>query len=219
MLYNDGMGTNNFTNALKSHCKRGHPFSGANLTILLKIDGRTERRCKECQRVQMQAIRASRPRRLRPSAEDRFWPKVDKNGPVPKQRLELGACWLWLAARNGDGYGEFSVGGKIVRAHRFSYELLFGTIPDDLVTDHLCLNRACVNPYHLEIVTITVNVFRSSAPSVINAAKTHCLRGHPLEGSNLKVLSYKGHTARYCRACIRFRTNRRRAELRAIRSS
>lgn len=92
-----------------------------------------------------------------------FWAKVDKHGPVPAHRPDLGPCWVWTAARHGKGYGMFSVDRKRkVRAHRFAYEMMVGPIPEGLDLDHLCRNRACVNPEHLEPVTRSVNLKRGN---------------------------------------------------------
>jgi hypothetical protein len=132
-------------------------------------------------------------RKTRPTA-DRFWEKVDKTE---------GGCWVWLARRSVDGYGTFAMPfGKRwapVRAHRFAYELLVGPIPDGLHLDHLCRNRACVNPDHLEPVTCRENILRGIAPSAINAAKTHCTNGHEFTPANTYIAPANG--ARLCRAC------------------
>jgi hypothetical protein len=91
------------------------------------------------------------PEERRPEA-DRFWEKVDKSGE----------CWLWQAGKCA-GYGRFFVpGSRPVPAHRWAYEALVGPIPDGLVIDHLCRNPACVNPAHMEPVTIVENVRRGS---------------------------------------------------------
>ena len=92
--------------------------------------------------------------------EQRFWPKVNKAGPAPTYRPDLGPCWLWTAYLY-KGYGRFNGGqGRIVEAHRFAYELAKGAIPSGLVLDHLCRVTSCVNPDHLEPVTIAENVDR-----------------------------------------------------------
>lgn len=86
------------------------------------------------------------------TAEERFWAKVDKDGP--------NGCWLYLGALQGKGYGLISVVAKDVKAHRFAYESVVGPIPDGLSLDHLCRNPQCVNPAHLEPVTHLENVRR-----------------------------------------------------------
>lgn len=120
-----------------------------------------------------------------------FWLKVNRDGP--------GGCWLWTAGMDTNGYGNFRWGGKMGKAHRYSYELHVGPIPDGLQIDHLCRVRNCVNPAHLEAVTIRENVLRSDNPCAHHARKTHCPQGHPYEGENLGLAK----NGRYCRACHR----------------
>lgn len=107
-------------------------------------------------------------------------------------------CWLWDGASYSRGYAGLSYKGQHWIAHRFSYELHKGTIPQGLHIDHLCRVRCCVNPNHLEAVTKLVNTMRGYSPHAIHARKTHCPKGHPFEGSNLYLTS-KGH--RVCRTC------------------
>ena len=83
---------------------------------------------------------------------ERFWSKVDRSG----------SCWEWLAAKHKEGYGALAMNGKMLRAHRVSYEWLVGEIPEGLVTDHLCRNPSCVNPAHLELVTNEENLRRGN---------------------------------------------------------
>ena len=83
---------------------------------------------------------------------ERFWSKVDKDGP--------GGCWVWMAGRSAQGYGRFWIDGDTRAAYRVAYEVLVGPVPDGLQLDHLCRNRACVNPGHLEPVTVVTNVMR-----------------------------------------------------------
>ena len=110
-------------------------------------------------------------------------------------------CWLWTAATNGNGYGVIRLGPRPASmgyAHRVSYELHKGPIPEGLVIDHLCRVTLCVNPDHLEVVTHRENLLRGVGFSAVNAKKTHCLQGHPLSGDNL--LSRKDGS-RCCRTC------------------
>lgn len=128
------------------------------------------------------------------TADERFWRKVDKTGP----------CWIWTAGRDWDGYGIFSDAGRSRRAHRWSYAALVGPIPDGLQLDHLCRNRACVNPGHLEPVESRQNTMRSPvAPAALNAAKDVCRCGQPYD-----AVSRSG--ARRCRECEARAARRRR---------
>ncbi len=119
-------------------------------------------------------------------------------------------CWLWQRTTT-HGYGHKPVNGRYVRAHRWAYELLVGPIPEGLELDHLCRDRACINPAHLEPVTRRENAKRGSA-GLINAArqraKTHCKNGHPFNEANTRV-NRKGY--RECRACAREKMQRRRS--------
>lgn len=139
----------------------------------------------------------------RPTPADRFWPKVNKNGPVPESRPDLGPCWLWLARLNNKGYGEFSFDGRPQCAHRISFRLVVGAIPDGLELDHLCRIPACVNPAHLEPVTHQENI-RRGLPAQLSAA---CPKGHALVEPNLYV-SRRG--ARTCRQCAMRRAQEQR---------
>lgn len=140
-------------------------------------------------------------------AIDRF---VEKTRPV-------GECIEWTGWIDRYGYGQFRLSGAngaMVGAHRFSYEFHVAPIPAGLHIDHLCRNRKCVNPAHLEPVTVRENLFRSPiAPAAINAAKTHCLRNHPLSGENL----YVANGRRHCRACRRDNDRKRKSRLRLAR--
>jgi hypothetical protein len=109
------------------------------------------------------------------------------------KRQSVSGCWLWTGSLNSNGYGKFKRAGRMTYAHRASFEAAKGPIPRGLTIDHLCRNRRCCNPDHLEAVTHQENVRR--APRV---RKTHCLRGHLKSGDNL----YIDPTGRWrCRAC------------------
>jgi len=114
-------------------------------------------------------------------------------------------CWPWLAARN-KGYGVIRIGGRsdghLRAAHRVVYETLIGPVPESLQLDHLCRNRGCVNPEHLEPVTQEENIRRGTGASAQNARKTHCVNGHEFTPENTYVHRRRGRPdARECRTC------------------
>jgi len=108
-------------------------------------------------------------------------------------------CWEWRGSRNHRGYGLFSVAGKLVTAHRLSYEIHVGHIPDGLTLDHLCRNRACCNWLHLEPVTMTENCLRGVGPTAVNARKTHCPKGHEYTPENTVKANKNSRRCRECR--------------------
>lgn len=112
-------------------------------------------------------------------------------------------CWEWQLAKSKDGYGKYTYRRKFISAHRLAYEVFVGQIPDRHDLDHLCKNRCCCNPGHLEPVTKKENWLRGDSPSLKHYKQTHCVHGHELAGDNLHVSSAG---KRSCRAC-----NRRRA--------
>jgi acetolactate synthase regulatory subunit len=131
--------------------------------------------------------------------ELRFWLKVNKNGPVPEVRPDLGPCWLWLCGTGSTGYGQIWRDGETIGAHVWSYEQKYGEVPEGCELDHLCRVRACVNPDHVEPVTSTVNNLRGFGICAINARKTHCKHGHLLNEEN----TYVNQSGRCCRTCQR----------------
>jgi hypothetical protein len=110
-------------------------------------------------------------------------------------------CWNWSGVITANGYGTLSVRHSVRKyAHRLSYEAHIGPIPKGLDLDHLCRNRRCVNPAHLEPVTRRENLIRGATVTAQNALKTHCPKGHPYSGENLIIKAAGG---RRCRICSR----------------
>jgi hypothetical protein len=139
------------------------------------------------------------------SETQRFWAKVAKTE----------GCWLWLAGKSSAGYGNVKMDGRWQGAHRVAYTLLRGPIPEGLQLDHLCRNRACVNPAHLDPCTAKENAMRSELTlQSRNKRKTHCPKGHPYGGDNLVVV--RGE--RYCRECRNQSTRKWRSRQIALRS-
>ena len=127
------------------------------------------------------------------STEERFWAKVKK--------LENG-CWEWIGALLASGYGQFALRhNQNVSAHRISYEWENGAIPEELQLDHLCRNRKCVNPEHLQPVTKRDNILRGVGFGAKNSQKTHCPKGHPYDLFNTYHIP---NGRRGCRICMKY---------------
>lgn len=137
-------------------------------------------------------------------------PKPMTNGErmcrILSRTSQVGDCLLYQGAL-ADGYAHIGLSGKRwYYAHVFMFEVLIGPIPMGLELDHLCRNRSCVNPAHLEPVTHRENCVRGVGFVSRKASQTTCMRGHELAGGNL--YSWRGH--RYCKKCRAMQQARRR---------
>jgi hypothetical protein len=130
---------------------------------------------------------------------------VKRDGEEPVSET---GCWEWTGHLNADGYGRFQRdGSKLELTHRFAYRLFVGEIAPSLSIDHLCRNRACANPAHLEAVPLRVNIHRGNGVAAKNLAKTHCPHGHEYTAENTyRPAKYPTH--RFCRTCGRAATKR-----------
>lgn len=136
-----------------------------------------------------------------------FWGKVTKSGPV--LLADSTECWIWRGALDKDGYGNVSIHGKRIRAHRLSWEINIGDIPEGLCVCHHCDNPSCVNPDHLWLGTNAENTAdkvakgRQARGEKIKAVKkTHCIRGHELSVENVR----QSGAIRHCRLCQKVRS-------------
>ena len=140
----------------------------------------------------------------RTPVSERFWTKVEKSD----------GCWKWLGAKTS-GYGYLSAGGRgsgVVRAHRLSYEIHHGPIPDGLLVRHKCDNPECVNPEHLEVGTHADNTMDMMLRKRHHTqSKTHCLRGHAYNEENT---FFNKRGTKYCKVCKRDSQREKHRELR-----
>ncbi len=140
--------------------------------------------------------------------EQRFWSRVEKGSD----------CWLWSGVITPQGYGNWTWRDdgnlRTDSAHHFAFILSGRKIPDGYHLDHLCRNRRCCNPDHLEPVTPRENTLRGIGPSAENARKTHCKRGHEFTVSNTYLKKGKYGVLRVCRECAAASARKRRAACR-----
>ena len=123
----------------------------------------------------------------RPELIQRFYNKVEKTD----------SCWNWKGSCDGH-YGLFRIGKKLFKAHRVAYEIKNGIISDDKHLDHLCRNKLCVNPNHLEIVTLRENILRGNSVVAKNARKFQCKYGHEFTPENTIMRKDGGRECKIC---------------------
>lgn len=176
-----------------SHC--GSPFTGNGDHVYRFQRGRRVFCKPECRK-------ADGARLVKEPLIDRFLRYVDKNGPVPARRPDLGPCWIWTGGKRNatSGRGAFMANGRCWFSHRFAYEYFREPIAVGLEPDHLCETPLCCNPWHLEAVTHRENTLRGESPSGKNSRKTHCKRDHPFSEENTRVDKYGHRTCRKCHA-------------------
>lgn len=136
-------------------------------------------------------------------------PKLGTSSRVGWVVAESG-CHIWQGSLDGFGYGMVWVERRTRRVHRLRYEREVGPVPDGMILDHfVCDNPQCCNPEHVRPVTHRENVLRGTAPTALNAAKTHCPQGHPYSGTHLYLLR---DGRRECRTCRNARARIERAQ-------
>jgi hypothetical protein len=124
------------------------------------------------------------------------------------EKIDLGdGCWEWNAHRGTTGYGEVGIDGHKLNAHRVVYEILVSPIPEGLTIDHLCRNRACVRPDHLEPVDERTNILRGEGMGARYARRDACDSGHAYDLLNTY---FRPDGARVCKSCRREIDRKRR---------
>lgn len=199
----------------QTHCVRGHAFDAENT----RTNRNGSRSCRACHRERVALAR--RGLRMAPVVTFTREPKQPKSSArrtAFRERLlrrcliDDRGCWVWTGVTE-NGYGRIRVNGRHAMTHRAAYEIFIGPVPNGLDLDHLCRNRACANPFHLEPVTRKENSKRGVAGKVAaerQRSKTHCPSGHPYDEANT-VIDADG--SRRCRTCRRRRDRLRKQQL------
>jgi hypothetical protein len=144
-------------------------------------------------------------------------PAIDRFNDFIGHKKDIKDCWIWQGCTDTKGYGLLRIKNKNVKAHRFSYQYYIGPIPKGLQLDHLCKVKNCVNPNHLEAVTLQENMRRSQPDRIFsfdigkaNREKTHCPSGHKYSVEN----TYIRNKSRNCKKCNTKSERRKKAQLR-----
>lgn len=124
--------------------------------------------------------------------EERFFERVQEPFDVQND------CWMWTGSKTGNGYGQVWLNTKEKEAaHRVAYKMFVGPIPEGFHVDHLCRNRLCVRPDHLEPLSAHLNIGQW------HRARTHCRKGHPYDRENTRYRLREDRIYRQCRICDR----------------
>jgi hypothetical protein len=128
---------------------------------------------------------------------ERLWPRFELKPDT--------GCWMWQGADNGKGYGQIWMNGRMRRVHRIAYLLTFGPLPADKQIDHLCRERACLNPEHMQVVSNRENVARGNGPGALAARTNRCKNGHEFTPENTYHYTHSqskgGGPGRRCNTC------------------
>lgn len=211
----------------RTHCKNGHPFVDGSFYVAK--DG--YRQCRKClndihrrryhERKEELIAKRNTPEE---KAKKKYWNqqynkkkrseefKFDHNGIAAKLTSEIkvdpeAGCWEWQGMLNKDGYGLMSVSGLNRTVHRLSYLIFNGEIDSHFQIDHLCRNRRCINPKHLDAVLQMENLRRGFGLAGVNIRKQRCPSGHAYSPENTYVNPKSGH--RKCLTCQREASKRR----------
>jgi len=151
-------------------------------------------------------------------------PKLDLSAPlaqasktaqylIDRSQDDANGCRVWVGTRTSSGYGRAHIAGQAYSAHRLSYTLFCKQVPDGLQLDHLCRNRLCIRPDHLEPVVPRENYLRGVGFTSLNASKTHCPNGHAYDDVRVRSWGTYKSLFRSCRECAREANRRYRARL------
>lgn len=165
-------------------------------------------------------VQAHIPVRQSLGVEERFWSKVNKDGPIPAYRPDLGPCWLYTGNTPKLGYGLFWLDGTKIGAHVAAYQFTVGPVPTGKELDHRCRVKRCVKtirdehgPAHVDPVTHLENMRRAQPDAICLDDVATCLHGHPLLGDNLYIYPSGKRDCRTCRRVAQRAYLSRRAQL------
>jgi len=190
----------------KTHCSQGHEYSEEN-THVDNREGGHRRRCRTCARLRYVPKKKKREDQIKNMTTlDRFWAKVDVGSPEE--------CWIWNASKSLKSYGRFDGGEKYKSAHRYSYLIHKGAIPDGMFVCHACDNPPCVNPNHLWLGTPSENTIDMLVKGRRPARKKgfkykpqqFCKNGHEKTPENIYVYTRpNGYSIKVCQICAKQR--------------